>query len=284
MESCLTCGRRIPFSFSWEALLRLAPFRRDVLFPVHHWLCPDCREQLEWIETGCLRCSKPLEEIPPHLREPTSQGVLCYDCQRWLQWEQDVFGEPLLKSNVSLIRYNTFAQEVFTQYKFRGDERLKYFLASLAVFGPEQASRGRVGTEEGKMGPKTYFQSLGEQAIREADLVAPIPLSPQRLQERGFNQADRIAQLLARHYQKPYIPNLLVLKDDESKQSKRGRPERLARLFDRFLNNEGHRSDIINKRILLVDDIYTTGATMHAAAWILRRDGARSVTGYTIAR
>lgn len=318
VDPCLICGKRIPFSFSWRELLTLKPFSRALLYPVQHWLCLECHKELEWIEEGCSRCSKPLK-TPQHrpaasaktgwtearltkarstfsgeaaisdeataipsgttatfgearantgrtitASAGTFDGILCDDCERWLIWEEEQENRPVLIRNISVLRYNRWAQEVLIRYKFRGDERLKYLLASLLVYSPHQ--------------------NLLQQLFLTADLITSIPLSPSRLKERGFNQAERVAELVAHFFNKPFLPHLLLCQDDEEKQSKRGRQERLAKIFDRFLNNPHHLADIKNKRIIVMDDIYTTGATLHAAAHCLRQGGAWEVTGVTIAR
>jgi len=115
-----------------------------------------------------------------------------------------------------------------------------------------------------------------------ADAVVPVPLHRQRARERGFNQVDLFGRTLARCLRLPYRPVLLM--------RTRPRPEKhLLRLDERwesvrgaFALREGGRVD--NLRILLLDDVMTTGATLDACSRALREAGAKSVLGLTIAR
>ena len=115
-----------------------------------------------------------------------------------------------------------------------------------------------------------------------SDLIVPVPLHPQRARERGFNQVDLFGRALARRLCLPYHPVLLM--------RTRPRPEKhLLRLDERwesvrgaFAMREGGRVD--NLRVLLLDDVMTTGATLDACSSALRDGGAKSVLGLTIAR
>jgi ComF family protein len=127
---------------------------------------------------------------------------------------------------------------------------------------------------------------LGELVQREphleADVVVPVPLHRQRLQERGYNQAELIAEPLARRLRLPYRPGVLV--------RKRPRPDKhILTLRERWESVNGafaaqNGSQVDNLRVLLVDDVLTTGATLSACAKALREAGAKSVIGLTVAR
>jgi competence protein ComFC len=114
------------------------------------------------------------------------------------------------------------------------------------------------------------------------DLVVPVPLHRARQKERGYNQVDLFGRPLARRLGLPYRPVLL--------QRKRARPEKQLLHFDErwdavrgaFAIREGGRVD--NFRILLLDDVMTSGATLDACSRALRAAGAKSVAGLTIAR
>ncbi|GGK36189.1 amidophosphoribosyltransferase [Caldalkalibacillus thermarum] len=261
-KRCLVCQHERPHVFSWTALLRLAPFRRDLLPPLHAWLCSACEAEADWIGTGCSRCFRPLEHMDQRYVKETEQGLLCYDCQRWLEWENKRGAGSVLDWNRSVLRYNAWTQELIARYKFRGDERLKYFFAAVIREHARQQ-----GIDTGQI-----------------DLVTAIPLSSGRLSERGFNQSDLIARLVAETWQRPYRSELLQRQGAEEKQSKKGRQARMEKILTMFLNNPACQADIINKRIMVIDDIYTTGATVHAAALALKRGGAKQVFSYTVAR
>ena len=115
-----------------------------------------------------------------------------------------------------------------------------------------------------------------------ADLIVPVPLHRTRQKERGFNQVDLFGRPLARKLGLPYRPVLL--------KRERARPEKHLLHFEErweavrgaFVIREGGQVD--NLRILLLDDVMTSGATLDACSRALREAGAKSVAGLTIAR
>jgi competence protein ComFC len=205
-------------------------------------ICPACEKKFEQI-TGdtCRICSRPFRLLDEKFRN----GDLCYDCFRW---EDDGEWQGFLDKNHSLFLYNDFLKEVIARFKFRGD----YVLAKVFVeFFKEKLSK------------------------IEADLFVPIPLSEERLYERGFNQAAALLK-------ESSIPASEILTRIHSeKQSKKSRTERihLPQVFQ--LSPE---VQFQGKKVVLIDDIYTTGSTLRHAAKLLKEAGAVSVQSVTLAR
>ena len=122
----------------------------------------------------------------------------------------------------------------------------------------------------------------GEGGLLSADIVVPVPLHRQRQRERGFNQVELFARPLAKLLELPYRPVLLVRKRPRPEKHLLTRDERQAAVRGAFAMQKGARVD--NSRVLLLDDVITTGATLDACAGALREAGAASVLGLTIAR
>ena len=120
-----------------------------------------------------------------------------------------------------------------------------------------------------------------EPALDRADLLVPMPLSKQRLQERGFNQALVLARVL--QPDKTDARLLLRIKDTPA-QSSLDRKQRLQSVQDAFAVDPLLAAQVADKRIVLLDDVMTSGASMHAAARALRGAGAAHITGMVIAR
>ena len=120
-----------------------------------------------------------------------------------------------------------------------------------------------------------------EPALETTDLVLPMPLSRQRLQSRGFNQALALARALKPDKADAHL--LLRIKDTPA-QSSLNREERLASVRDAFAVDPLLAQRLKDKRVVLVDDVMTSGASLYAAASALRSAGAIHITGMVIAR
>ncbi|HZF85986.1 MAG TPA: phosphoribosyltransferase family protein, partial [Burkholderiaceae bacterium] len=107
------------------------------------------------------------------------------------------------------------------------------------------------------------------------------PLHVQRLRERGFNQALELARRLAPGRCDPAL--LLRLRDTPS-QAGLPRAQRLRNLRGAFALEPLRRAEVDGRRVLLVDDVMTTGASLAAAAQVLREAGARQVDALVLAR
>jgi len=122
----------------------------------------------------------------------------------------------------------------------------------------------------------------GERVALEADAVVPVPLHAVRLRERGYNQADLIARPLARMLGLPFRSYLLVRTRPRPDKLRLTRRERWETVRGAYAACEGAHVDKL--RVLLVDDVFTTGATLDACSKALRKAGAAQVLGLTVAR
>ncbi|MCM3403686.1 ComF family protein [Cytobacillus oceanisediminis] len=209
--------------------------------PKENHLCKGCTDKLPFINGDtCSKCSRPFSNLDPQFRK----GNLCADCLRW-NGDPEWSGQ-LLKNN-SLFIYDDFLKETIARYKFRGD----YILSR--AFSP--IIREKLSTVE-------------------FDYLVPIPLSPQRLYERGFNQSAALI------HEAGFTVTELLHRIHSEKQSKKSR-------FDRIHFHQVFQPlnlHIENKKIILIDDIYTTGSTLYHAAKVLKAGGAASVCSLTLAR
>jgi ComF family protein len=120
-----------------------------------------------------------------------------------------------------------------------------------------------------------------EPALEAAELVLPLPLSRERLRQRGFNQALELARQLAPG---KVEARLLQRLRDTPAQSALPREQRLRNVRGAFGIAPGKAHHVAGRRIVLVDDVMTSGATLFAAAQTLRDAGAAHITGLVLAR
>ncbi|AQR60315.1 amidophosphoribosyltransferase [Brevundimonas sp. LM2] len=154
----------------------------------------------------------------------------------------------------------------------------------------DEASRGLI--LKFKHGDQQQFAGLfarwlGRAAaplIAEADAVVPVPLHPTRLLARRFNQAAEIARPLARTAKLDYLPDALTRARRTESQGGRSARGRRMNVKSAFALTETGARRVRGRRILLIDDVLTTGATAEACAGALLDGGARAVDLAVIAR
>ncbi|MBA2871309.1 competence protein ComFC [Anoxybacillus calidus] len=234
-HSCLICHAPYHPIVTWQHVLTLKNL--DIL-------CEKCRRSFLFISGEmCESCGRPFQ----HLDSSYRQGPVCTDC---IRWQEDDDWKDVLTKNRSVYLYNDFMKEVVSLWKFRGDYAIV----------------------------KAFEEDFSREFFRHFDdtfLIAPIPLSTERLYERGFNQAKALAELLN-------LPiHDILTRHHHEKQSKKSRRERLQ---TENVFQLAEPISLANQRIVLIDDIYTTGTTLRHAAKVLLEADAASVSSFTLAR
>ena len=127
-------------------------------------------------------------------------------------------------------------------------------------------------------------RSLGrdESLFSDADLLVPVPLHPWKKRKRGFNQAGEITVWLSKRHSIPYQDKALVKIKNTPPQTSLESKERLENVKNAYAVK---KPGLINgKTILLVDDVFTTGATINECSRVLKRAGAKEVRALTLAQ
>lgn len=129
-----------------------------------------------------------------------------------------------------------------------------------------------------------WLARAGAELLAEADLVAPVPLHWTRLALRRFNQAALLAQAVGRAAGVPVEPDLMVRRRRTPSQGGLTRVQRRTNVRGAFAVRPAHRARLSDRRVVLVDDVLTTGATAAACARALRHAGAAAVDVLVLAR
>lgn len=243
----------VPPGLAW--LANISNVLVDLLFPPHcaacqslgAWLCTDCLNKIETIRPPvCQTCGLPAEE-PQTFGSPAS---VCERCQTI----------PLLLDGLRAYAfYDGPLRQAIHQFKYQD-------LRSLA-------------------GPLGKVMSQGWASLTPNDLsidaIVPVPLHPTRQRQRGYNQAALLAIEVGAHLQLPVIQDVLVRTRATAPQVDLRAQERRANVQDAFRCTGNSLS---GKRVMLLDDVCTTGSTLESACATLREAGTRSVWAYTLAR
>ena len=128
-----------------------------------------------------------------------------------------------------------------------------------------------------------WVERAGADILGEADALIPVPLHARRLRERRYNQAAEIARPLARRLKRVYLPDALVRRKSTVPQSKDA-DARWANVRHAFAVTPAGAKRIAGKAVVLIDDVFTTGATLRACAEALLEAGARRVDCVAVAR
>ncbi|WP_410512615.1 ComF family protein [Paenibacillus sp. BR2-3] len=168
------------------------------------------------------------------------------------------------------------------QYKYRGNERYAPLLGVMLERAYQILIEERKPAFQKR--PRGHFPALlFRRSISivpwQADILVPVPVSESRLVERGFNQAERLADELSRRRVIPVLP-LLIRTHHTGKQSFKSRAERLTDMKHAFAPNTSVQESYFKwlqgshhtrpVRVIIVDDIYTTGSTIRACAEAVR--------------
>ncbi len=130
----------------------------------------------------------------------------------------------------------------------------------------------------------SWMARAGDDVIGRSEVVVPVPLHRRRLFLRQSNQAAELARALARHVGLPYLSTALMRKRATRQQVGLGARARADNVRGAFRVAAGRETLIRNRSVLLVDDVYTTGATAKSAARALLKAGAARVFVLTFAR
>jgi len=209
----------------------------------------------------CEGCLSSFERLP---------GILCEICGRPLQILARKEGEPLL---CPACKEKTYAFERARSFAvYEGALVRAILLLKFEQIEPLGA---------------WFAERLAELANAEpdalaADVVVPVPLHRQRERERGYNQAALLSKPLAKKLRLPHKSVLLMRTRARPDKQVLSLEERWESVRGAFATRPGSQVD--NLRVLLVDDVLTTGATLDACSRALRDAGAKSVVALTVAR
>ena len=225
---------------------KLGGMALNLLFPQR---CIGCGQEGNLL---CHSCHRSLARIMPPLcprcGRPQPSGVLCSSCVGW-QAEIDGIRSPF--------RFEEVMRQAIYQLKYRNIRALAAPLAQL----------------------------LNDYLITNpmpGEVLVPVPLHRKRLRERGYNQSSLLARELGKLAKLSVVDDCLIRKRHASPQAKTSTVgERRSNVANAFTSREQRLQD---KRVLLIDDVSTSGATLNACAAALKAVGAKSVWGLVLAR
>ena len=210
--------------------------------------CQGCNETLQKGEKLiCANCRYELPKTNNHLLDNNDL-------------EKKFWGKVSVKRVLSFLKFHKGGkvQNLIHQLKYGGQEEL-----------------GRL------LGEWYGLELYASSKLSESKLVVPVPLHKSRLKKRGYNQSDSFAEGLSRSLQIEWKPDVLERLDKSTTQTDKSRFSRWENVNRVFQLRKG--VDVLEKNILLVDDVITTGATLEECARALLNGGAREVSIATIA-
>ena len=209
-------------------------------------VCQLCWETVRPLQGGvCRQCGYGFASQNIHSERP-----LCGGCRRGL------FQFDFARA---FSRFDDPLKEIIHQFKYRAHPSLAKPLAGL-LFSVYQSN----------------FEGLS------ADLVLPVPMHKSREKQRGFNQAHELSKHFSRLAYIPLQASILFRVKATRVQAGLSRRERRLNLVGSF--QVSGRSWIKDKRVMLIDDVFTTGATVNECAKLLKQNGAQRVNVLTLAR
>lgn len=231
------------FNFQYQRLLDKF---KDYLFPVH---CLGCDTEGEWL---CAECLKTID----------IKGIFRCPICNCITFTGQCCGRCLHHSKLfSAIAITDYGEDMLIGKLIKA---IKYAGAYEVVVAIEKLIES--------------FLKINSNYFSQIQTIVPVPLHPRRCAERGFNQAELIAKVLANKLNKPLINGLTRVRYTP-RQVGLSREQRQSNLKEAFTIQES-----VVGPVLLVDDVYTTGSTMQECAKVLRKNGVKEVSGFAIAR
>jgi len=223
---------------------------KNLIFPVN---CGSCGEPLNLTNADCIcpDCESELETVFSDGccfcgRPLETEGILCRTCRGKTYYTDGFF---------TACRYEGNIRNLIVNFKFNGRKYLGKIL--------------------GKILAETFLSKINE----NFDYIVPVPLSKKRLKERGYNQSYVLSKSVSEASGIEINAALLKRKKHTLPQTDLKRNQRFENIKEAFFAD----SKASNKKILLIDDVATTGATVQSAVSALKRESAEKVTALVLA-
>ena len=189
---------------------------------------------------------------------------ICPTCCRNSRYgERHKYCRGDLEGLTCLWAYEGVARKLITKAKYSGQfDTLEFLISNFEFLNNSQLFN---------------FQKF----LETRPTIVPVPLFPKREEERGFNQAAVIGHLASNVWHLNY-EDLLIRVKDTGQQVGKKREERLKAMEGAFEIKNRSMTNV--KSVLLVDDVWTTGATLRECAKVLRQNGAKRIWGLVLAR
>lgn len=227
----------------------------NLLFPP---TCPGCGVFVEKTGTICPECWKQLHFITkPYC--PVMGTPFTYDQGEGFLSGEAIHSPPPFTRARSVVAHFGLARSLVTRLKYGDRTELAPFMAE-------------------------WMTIAGKKLIESADMIVPIPLHYRRFLKRTYNQATELSRNIARSTGKPLQPFVLKRQKNTRQQVGLLKKARQRNMIGAFIVPEKEKAKIKDKRVLLVDDVFTTGATVRSATKALLRGGAKSVDVLTFSR
>lgn len=225
-----------------------------------HSICAPCTQEAQLAAPRCHRCAI---RVAP--------GVsLCQACEDM---------PPVFDHALAAVDYELPWSPLVAALKFREDPALASPLAALMAQSIKARWALPLPPRAGRPEPRAMAWRRGAPA-----LIVPVPLSTQRLQERGYNQAGLLAAHLGRQLRRPVQQEALLRVRHTDRLMRMDSDERGQHIRGAFAVDPAHRRLIENRHVAVVDDVLTTGATLNEVARTLWLAGASEVSVWVVAR
>lgn len=205
-----------------------------------------------------------------------SDGVICEKCLNSLEYLTDVCpvcGAYDQGKNCRICSGNEFQfDKAISVFQF--DKMIQNLIHDL-----KYDEMTKVANLFGKL-TEDYLRKFNP--FESVDIVSPVPLHKVKKRARGFNQSQLLTAEISRRMNWQHEPNLIQRSRFTETQTKLGRTDRQKNVFGAFSLDP--RQSIVHKNILIVDDVFTTGATVNSISSLLKQNGADQVFVLTIAR
>ncbi len=197
----------------------------------------------------CLICGK------------KEKDAICSKCYNKLKIESkiDTYTNKSFEEHLYIFKYEGKIRQLIINYKFKEKAYLNELFAKI-ILKNEKICR----------------------KIKKYGIIIPVPIHKKRKNERGYNQSELIARKLAKSLKLELVTDSLIKQKNTLPQSTLSKKQRIENTKQVYKIQ--NRQKIENKKIILLDDIYTTGATTEECSKILKQNGAKQILVLTIAK
>lgn len=223
-------------------------------------LCDECLEHIRWVgERTCNLCGKVMAD--------DNSSEICRDCQHT---------EHFFDKGFTCMVYGQREKEMVHKFKFNGAAYMGDKLGQIML----DRIRQELIAAEKQDGDEMYDTKSPQLSF---DLVTAVPMHPKKERKRGYNQSELLAKVVAKGLGIEYNNRVLKREYYKNPMNKLGAEQRHKNIVGAYGKGVCKSSVLNSKRVLLIDDVYTTGSTADECSRLLKEQGADKVYVLTLA-